>query len=83
MRCDELEMLKNSVCPNCRYRNFSMAEQCKCGYMLRGPQKDLLMHLVTIDRSLRTIKNVAIVWFWLTVLGMLGFFMLLVDRLHL
>jgi hypothetical protein len=48
-----------------------MAELCKCGYVFVGKQSDSLACLASIERSLRTLKVIALWWVWLTVAGVL------------
>ena len=64
-------------CPSCNKVNLSTAEKCDCGYELHGPQTNALMHLGSIDRSLRTIKTILV--FWLVVALVVGIIWLVVT----
>jgi len=56
-------------CPSCNRVNLPAADKCDCGYVLKGPQTDPLMHLGSIDRSLRTIKTILVLWLVLAMVG--------------
>jgi len=52
----------------------------KCGYVFRGPQTDSVACLASIDRSLRTIKKVAVFWLILTLIGLVLWLLVLALR---
>jgi hypothetical protein len=54
-------------CPACaRIDNPYGAQACKCGYAFEGPQTEPTAVLASIERSARTIKNILVWWFVIT-----------------
>lgn len=60
-------------CPKCSLISPDGALHCDCGYAFQGPQTASMAPLVAIERSVRTIKNIAVWWFILTLIGALVF----------
>jgi hypothetical protein len=60
-------------CPKCSLINPDGTQRCDCGYAFQGPQTDSTAPLVSIERSVRTIKNIVVWWFVLTLIGAVVF----------
>jgi hypothetical protein len=55
-------------CPACQYEHVKTNQVCKvCGYAFWGPQTNYVACLASIDRSLRSIKNIMMWWVKLSV----------------
>jgi len=50
------------TCPACLEPTVDTAERCKCGYAFHGPQTDSIAVLGSIEKTLRTIKNIMVFW---------------------
>lgn len=68
----EKEGGETMTCPSCRRAALSMSSRCECGYAFQGPQTEIAPVLGSIDRSVRTVKNILLWWFFLTIAGALA-----------
>lgn len=68
------------TCPSCGIINLSTADKCECGYVLKGSQTNPLMYLGSIDKSLRTIKRIAIWWLILSIAAVAASVLYVVNR---
>jgi len=69
-------------CPACNLVKQPLQDACNaCGYRFVGPQKDSLPVLVSIERSVRVIKNILIFWLILSLLSALGSVFWVLSRL--
>ena len=69
-------------CPKCGLINVETSERCDCGYVFKGPGESVsdTALLSSIDRSLRTIKLMMIVWFIMCLLALVGYLLNLVMK---
>jgi hypothetical protein len=60
------------TCPSCQNSVLSTADKCSCGYRFNGPQDNPAAVLGSIERMVRTIKNVVLWWAILSIFGALA-----------
>ena len=63
------------TCPSCKLENPPSASVCDCGYQFQSATGHVMAtqetspYLASIDRSLKTIKNLMVLWLLLSIAG--------------